>query len=185
MNGGPLHPLLARQLRRTGLDVDRLPTDLAAWQQLLGRIGRAYGDTDQERELMQRSQDLASQEMAQLHAALRAERDQLDERVRERTEALRRSEGRLQSLLSLSADWIWEQDEQLRFTYVSDGITTTGTTPSALMGRKRLHDDSFEVEPEAAATYDACIEARRAFRDFSFRRRRPDGSVRYSEITEE
>ena len=179
MNGGPLHPLLARQLRRTGLDVDRLPTDLAAWQQLLGRIGRAYGDTDQERELMQRSQDLASQEMAQLHAALRAERDQLDERVRERTEALRRSEGRLQSLLSLSADWIWEQDEQLRFTYVSDGIAATGTSPSALMGRKRLHDDSFEVEPEAAATYDACIEARRAFRDFSFRRRRPDGSVRY------
>ena len=179
MNGGPLHPLLARQLRRTGLDLDHLPADLAAWQQLLGRIGRTYADTDQERELMQRSQDLSSQEMAQLHAALRAERDQLDERVRERTEALRLSEGRLQSLLSLSADWIWEQDEQLRFTYVSDGIIATGTSPAALIGRRRLHDDSFEVEPEAAATYAACIEARRAFRDFSFRRRRPDGSVRY------
>ena len=179
MNGGPLHPLLARQLRRTGLDLDHLPADLAAWQQLLGRIGRTYADTDQERELMQRSQDLSSQEMAQLHAALRAERDQLDERVRERTEALRLSEGRLQSLLSLSADWIWEQDEQLRFTYVSDGIIATGTSPAALIGRRRLHDDSFEVEPEAATTYAACIEARRAFRDFSFRRRRPDGSVRY------
>jgi len=180
-----LHPQLARQLRRAALDFGQLPAGLAAWQQLLKRISRAYADTDQERALMQRSQELASQEMGQLHAALRAERDQLDERVRERTEALRLSEGRLQSLLSLSADWIWEQDEQLRFTYVSDGIAVTGTSPAALIGRKRLHDDSFEVEPDAAATYQACLEARRAFRDFTFRRRRPDGSVRYIQTSGE
>lgn len=41
----------------------------------------------------------------------------------------------------LSADWIWEQDEELRFTYVSDGIAAaTGTTPEALLGRQRLSD---------------------------------------------
>jgi len=50
------------------------------------------------------------------------DRDQLECRVRERTEALRLSESRLSSLLSLSGGWIWEQDGNLGFTYVSDGI---------------------------------------------------------------
>ncbi len=34
-------------------------------------------------------------------------------------EALRESEARFRSLTALSADWYWEQDENLRFTYVS------------------------------------------------------------------
>jgi diguanylate cyclase (GGDEF)-like protein/PAS domain S-box-containing protein len=176
----PLHALLKRQLQRLGLDPEGPPPDAAAWQELLERVGRAYADHDQERYLLERSQDLASQEMAQLYATVRADRDHLDARVRERTEALRLSEGRLQSLLSLSADWIWEQDEELRFTYVSDGIVgATGTTPQALLGKKRLADSSFEAAPEAVATYQACIDGRRAFRDFTFSRTRPDGSVRF------
>ncbi len=175
-----LHATLARQLKRLGLDAGLPPGDADAWQLLLQRVSRAYDDSDQERYLLNRSQDLAAQEMAQLNASLRHERDQLDARVSERTQALQTSEQRLQSLLSLSADWIWEQDAELRFTYVSEGIrTATGTTPEALLGKKRLADSSFEAAPEAVATYEACIEARRAFRDFTFRRTRPDGSVRF------
>ena len=176
----PLHPLLQRQLQRLGFGPQAAPADAAGWQQLLQRVSRAYEDHDQERYLLERSQDLASAEMAQLYATVRADRDHLEARVHERTAALQRSEGRLQSLLSLSADWIWEQDEQLRFTYVSEGIVAaTGTTPQALLGRVRLSDSSFDAAPEAVATYEACIEARRAFRDFTFRRTRPDGSTRY------
>jgi diguanylate cyclase (GGDEF)-like protein/PAS domain S-box-containing protein len=175
-----LHPQLRRQLKRLGLVPEAAPTDPAGWQQLLQRVSRAYEDHDQERYLLERSQDLSSREMAELYATVRADRDHLDARVRERTAELERSEGRLQSLLSLSADWIWEQDEELRFTYVSEGIiAATGTTPESLIGKRRLADSSFEAPPEAVATYNACIEARRAFRDFTFRRTRPDGSVRY------
>jgi diguanylate cyclase (GGDEF)-like protein/PAS domain S-box-containing protein len=173
-----VHPQLARQLRRLGLDA-QAPPDTAAWQELLRRVALVYGDNDLERYLMHRSQDLASQEMTQLYASLRQERDLLDARVRERTLALQTSEQRLQSLLSLSADWIWEQDGQLRFTYVSDGIRSTGTTPEALLGRQRLADSSFDADPEAVATYEDCLAGRRAFRDFTFSRRRADGSVRY------
>jgi PAS domain S-box-containing protein len=156
------------------------PPPAAGWQQLLAHVGRTFDDTDQERYLLTRSQDLASQEMAQLYASLRHERDQLGARVRERTQALQTSEQRLQSLLSLSADWIWEQDAELRFTYVSEGIrAATGATPESLLGQRRLGDDSFEADPEAVAVYEACIQARRAFRDFTFGRRRADGSLRY------
>ena len=175
----PLHAQLARQLRRARL-ADDAPPDAAAWRALLDRVSRTYDDNDQERYLLERSQNLASEEMAQLYAALRDERDQLEARVRERTEALTRSEGRLASLLSLSADWIWEQDEELRFTFVSEGIVAaTGTTPQALLGLRRLADDSFHADPDAVAAYQACLQARRAFRDFTFKRTRPDGSARY------
>jgi diguanylate cyclase (GGDEF)-like protein/PAS domain S-box-containing protein len=174
-----MNSLLARQLARLGLD-PAVPPDGARWAALLDRISRAYDEHDRERYLLERSQELASKEMAQLYGILRAERDHLDARVRERTEALCTSEARLQSLLSLSADWIWEQDEQLRFTYVSEGITAaTGIAPQALIGRRRLSDESFEAAPESVATYEACLEARRAFRDFTFSRRRSDGSVRF------
>jgi signal transduction histidine kinase len=83
-----LHPILKRQLRRLALDADGVPPDAKGWQALLQRVTRAYVDQDQERYLMERSQDLASKEMAQLHAVVRAERDLLDQRVRERTAAL-------------------------------------------------------------------------------------------------
>jgi diguanylate cyclase (GGDEF)-like protein/PAS domain S-box-containing protein len=185
-----LHPLLKRQLKRLraaadaapadASTADAAPPDVEGWRQLLQRVSRAYADNDQERYLLERSQDLASEEMAQLYAELRAERDQLDARVRERTEALQRSEARLQSLLSLSADWIWEQDEHLRFTYVSDSIEpSTGVAPAALLGHRRLDGPTFDTTPEARAEYEACLAARRPFRDFLFRRTRPDGSHRY------
>ena len=182
----PLHPLLLRQLRRLGLTPDGEPPAGDAWTQLLERVARAYEEHDQERHLLERSQDLASHEMGALYAALRAERDALDERVRQRTEALRVSEARLSSLLSLSADWIWEQDEDGRFTYLSDGIeSTVGIAPAALLGTRRTFGDRYDAEPEALATFEACVQDRRAFRDFGFSLLRPDGVRRWLRISGE
>ena len=119
-----MHPLLARQLRRLGIVPDAGPPLSGPWTDLLARVNRAYEEHDQERYLLERSQELASQEMSALYATVQADRDLLDNRVQERTDALRLSEARLSSLLSLSADWIWEQDEELRFSFFSDGIET-------------------------------------------------------------
>jgi diguanylate cyclase (GGDEF)-like protein/PAS domain S-box-containing protein len=182
-----LHSLLLRQLKRLGIEPSRGAPDAATWEGLLRKISRAYADHDQERYLLERSQNLASEEMAQLHEALRAERDQLEARVRERTTALQVSEARLQSLLSLSADWIWEQDEKLQFTYISDGIeAVVGVAASALIGRSSLAGiDAFDAEPEAVAAYEACIEGRRAYRDFPCRFVHPDGVTRFVIISGE
>jgi diguanylate cyclase (GGDEF)-like protein/PAS domain S-box-containing protein len=181
-----LHALLRRQLKRLNLDAAAAPPDAAGWQALLERISRAYAEHDQDRYLLERTQDLASEEMGALYATVRADRDQLDSRVRERTEALRLSEGRLASLLSLSADWIWEQDADLRFTYFSDGIeTATGIAPAQLLGRTRTSDSSFNAPAESLAAYQACIEGRRAFRDFTYALTRPDGVQRFVRISGE
>jgi diguanylate cyclase (GGDEF)-like protein/PAS domain S-box-containing protein len=181
-----LHALLRRQLKRLNLDAAAAPPDPAGWQALLERISRAYAEHDQDRYLLERTQDLASEEMGALYATVRADRDQLDSRVRERTEALRLSEGRLASLLSLSADWIWEQDADLRFTYFSDGIeTATGIAPAQLLGRTRTSDSSFNAPAESLAAYQACIEGRRAFRDFTYALTRPDGVQRFVRISGE
>jgi diguanylate cyclase (GGDEF)-like protein/PAS domain S-box-containing protein len=182
----PLHPLLVRQLRRLGLAADGDAPAADAWRELTRRVSRAYEEHDQERQLLERSQELASDEMAALYATLRAERDTLDDRVRERTEALRLSEARLSSLLSLSADWIWEQDEAQRFTYLSEGIEAAlGIAPATLLGTRRTFGERYDAEPEALATFEACIQARRAFRDFGFSLVRPDGVKRWVRISGE
>ena len=182
----PLHPLLKRQLKRLGLEVECDAPDAERWRELVRRVSRAYEEHDQERYLLERSQDLASQEMAALYATVRADRDLLDSRVRERTEALALSEGRLSSLLSLSADWIWEQDAELRFSYFSDGIeAATGIAPTWLIGKQRMSSDAFDAPAEAIVAYEACVDGRKAFRDFTYGFTRPDGVRRFIRISGE
>jgi diguanylate cyclase (GGDEF)-like protein/PAS domain S-box-containing protein len=183
--GMPLHPLLKRQLRRIGIDLAASDT-AAPWDGLLQRVSRAYEEHDLERYLLERSQDLASNEMADLYATVRADRDLLESRVHDRTEALRLSEGRLASLLTLSADWIWEQDAELRFTYISESLeVAAGFSPQVLIGRRRMSNEAFEAPAEAVAAYQAAIEAREPFRDFTYRFTRPDGVRRYLRISGE
>ena len=179
-----LHPLLARQIRRLGLEGDAAPSP--RWHALLERVSRAYAEADQERYLLERSQALASDEMMRLNAALQAERDLLESRVRERTEALRLSEGRLANLVSLSADWIWEQDAELRFTYFSEGFqSATGIDPADYIGNRRGATSRFVVDPESLAQHLAQIERHEPFRDFRYGYRRPDGELCFIRISGE
>ncbi len=75
------HPLLQRQMRRLGRDPQQPPGG-EGWLALLASVSRAYGEPDTDRYLMERSQELASQEMAELNEALRVARDQAEEMAR-------------------------------------------------------------------------------------------------------
>ena len=181
-----MHPLLARELDRCGVASSGGAPAADAWPALLERIGRAYEEHDQERRLLERSQERAAEEMAALYASLRSERDQLDRRVRERTAALQLSQARLASLLSLSAGWIWEQDAELRFSYFSEGIrAASGLEPAQLLGRRQLEGEAWEAAPEALAAYHAGVQARQPFRDFTLGLLRPDGVRRYIRVSGE
>ncbi|MDY7101135.1 MAG: EAL domain-containing protein [Actinomycetota bacterium] len=66
------HPVLARQLRRLGIDPRHPPDDPQVWAALLERVGAAYEDADAERYTLERSIEISSKEMAALHATLSA-----------------------------------------------------------------------------------------------------------------
>jgi len=66
----PLHPLLARQLKKFGVtDVQQLP-DPASWPKLLERLNRSYIESDNDRYTLERSLSLSSEEMQELHKKL-------------------------------------------------------------------------------------------------------------------
>ncbi|MCB2223162.1 MAG: PAS domain-containing sensor histidine kinase [Actinobacteria bacterium] len=67
-----MNSLLARQLRRLGLDESRPPTDARAWAGFLESIGRSYDDSDQSRYLLERSLRVSSREMRAMYDELRA-----------------------------------------------------------------------------------------------------------------
>ncbi len=65
------HRVLARQLKKLGLDPATPPQSAAAWQQFLERIDRTYHDGDQDRYLLERSLATSSREMQELYDNLR------------------------------------------------------------------------------------------------------------------
>lgn len=145
-----LHSLLARQLRKVGIDPDRAP-DAAALSALLDRVGKTYADFEQEHYLLERSQDIASREMGTLN------------------EALRTSQARLASLLSLSSDWVWEMDPAGRFSFVSDGLThRTGLPVALLSGQACTVDGPLRVSRADADRLAEQMAQLRPFHDITF-----------------
>jgi diguanylate cyclase (GGDEF)-like protein/PAS domain S-box-containing protein len=142
------HPLLLRQMRRVGFDPNDTQCGPDGVTRLLDRVSRAYGEAEQDRYRLERSQEIASNEMSELYAKLQA------------------SEARLASLLSLSSDWVWEQDATQRFTYVSANARTEVDLSALLVGKRPVHDIA-AAEPDAAQGYLDSVEQRVAFRNLT------------------
>lgn len=66
----PYHHLLLRQLKRLGIEVGKRPANAQQWLLFLDRVNRAYTEADQERYLMERSQDISSREMQELYGQI-------------------------------------------------------------------------------------------------------------------
>lgn len=66
-----LHSLLLRQLKRLGLDnAGPRPPSAEQWSSFLERVSRAYTDAEQDRYLLERSQEISSHEMQALYGRL-------------------------------------------------------------------------------------------------------------------
>jgi PAS domain S-box-containing protein len=85
--------------------------------------------------------------------------------------ALRESEARLRGMLAMSADWMWEQDENLRFVSFSSGVPRkAGVKPSASLGKTRF-ELPFEWESEDVKRRHAQdLEAHRSFDGLKLKR---------------
>jgi PAS domain S-box-containing protein len=97
--------------------------------------------------------------------------------------ALRENERRFRDFAAAASDWYWEQDENLRFTFMSAQNTKfTGMLPDAHIGKTRRETNPLGPTEEEWQGHDATLQARKPFRNFRFHRVRPDGSVRHISI---
>ncbi|HEX9182290.1 MAG TPA: PAS domain S-box protein, partial [Burkholderiales bacterium] len=94
--------------------------------------------------------------------------------------ALRRSEARFRSLAQLTSDWYWEQDENLRLTYVSTGFgKSADTDPAAVLGKQRWEFEGIMPVSGSWEEHRRVLETRQPFRDFEQVRSNPDGTRAY------
>jgi PAS domain S-box-containing protein len=116
-----MHPLLTRQLKRLGLDNTSAPPAPEIWQQLLERVSRSYLESDQGRELLERSIALSASEMQALNEQLRRtsesrlteERDKLQTVLRSMGDGLCVVDGNWDIvLLNPEAERLWGLGEQ-------------------------------------------------------------------------
>jgi diguanylate cyclase (GGDEF)-like protein/PAS domain S-box-containing protein len=94
--------------------------------------------------------------------------------------ALRQSEARFRSLTELSSDWYWEQDEELRLTYISPGFARrAGVDPARLLGKHRWDFEGIMPVSGSWEEHRKVLAARLPFRDFEQVRANADGSRTY------
>lgn len=100
-----MHKLLKRQLKKTGVTVD---------EKFLEHVNQAYEDADEDRAMLERSLDLASQEMRELY-------EQLETASKKE---IKKSKDRYDALVYELRDhyFFYAYDASFKFTYLSDSI---------------------------------------------------------------
>ena len=130
------------------------------------------------------ARDRAERDNLRLIDRLREAGATLEGRVALRTRELSESEAKFRSLLSLLTDWYWEQDENLRFSYVSDGYERqTGLKASDSIGKTRFDLPNVFESDEQRRRHEADVAARRPYRDLRLRRRTPEGELRFVSVS--
>lgn len=98
-----LHTLLNRQLKKTGLTQNESP-DQNKWLEFLDKVNKAYVESDQERYLLERSLQISSDEMIEVH------------------EELRKSESRYALAAQGANDGLWDWDVATNKVYYSERL---------------------------------------------------------------
>ncbi len=121
--------------------------------------------------------------------ALRTRQLQRELKERRRVEmALRESEARFRDVTEAASDWIWEMDDNLRFTYLSERFyALTGIAPHYVLGRTRweLAGVDSTADPQKWRRHRELLEKHLPFRDFIYQTRLSgsQGEGRYLKIS--
>jgi PAS domain S-box-containing protein len=87
-------------------------------------------------------------------------------------------ERRFRDFAEVAADWFWEQDENLRFTWFSASHRhPSDPWPQDHVGKTWRQGGPLGVTEEQMSRHELDLCARRPFRDFRYRRLADDGSV--------
>ncbi|HET7201349.1 MAG TPA: GAF domain-containing protein, partial [Burkholderiales bacterium] len=100
-------------------------------------------------------------------------------------EALRLAEERFESLIGLSSDWYWEQDDSYRFTVVTGShLEASGVDAKRVLGTTRWDNDAVPVGDGGSwEKHKAVLKARRPFSDFVYKRLAANGEVHYFSVS--
>jgi len=121
----------------------------------------------------------AQQRQAKLIADLREQQT----RGEAAAQRLRASEQRFRDLTEASCDFYWEQDADLRFTFLSaSSLRMLGLEPAALIGQTWRATLPLGMSEEAMRAHDADLQAQRPFRDLRFHRVDTEGRLHYLSI---
>ncbi len=95
--------------------------------------------------------------------------------------ALADSEERFRDFASLGADWFWESDERLKFSYLSEGVEETfGHRVEDVLGKSRqeIFEGKEELDSPKWRSHADQLSRREAFTNFEMVWTRPDGEKR-------
>ncbi|MCV2352229.1 PAS domain S-box protein [Paucibacter sp. Y2R2-4] len=117
---------------------------------------------------------------------LQAQNLALSKEVQQRAQSqneLQAAQTRFRSLAEISADWVWEQDEHLRFSFISRLADEHGEhDPQRLLGRYRW--DSPNLSPDIDwDSHRALLARHEAFRDFEYSHLDDAGQFRFVSIS--
>lgn len=173
----PLNHLLVRQISQLGASPSTPPAS-EGWQNMLEQVSTTYDARDSERELTERSMEVAAREMQTLYEMLSQERDSLENRVLERTTELVSSEARFRALTSLSSDWFWEQDDQFRITMLtSSSGNRMGLNEATMLGLAFWEIENIELIDGSWQEYRLKFERREGFSGLTCRYTTEDASI--------
>ena len=111
---------------------------------------------------------------AELHS-LTQSFDTMVEKITSTNQALSHSQRRFQDFAETAADWFWEMDASLRFTYLSERFqAVSGVPPEQLIGRTLREIYAHVDDLSGWEDNFRLFELRQAFKDVEFPWRRPD-----------
>jgi diguanylate cyclase (GGDEF)-like protein/PAS domain S-box-containing protein len=90
-------------------------------------------------------------------------------RAAELIDSLRESEGRFRDVVESTGDWVWEMDENLRFSYVSPRLfEINSVAPEDVIGKTRREFSGVDTPDENWRKHFEDLEAHRPFQGFSY-----------------
>ena len=94
------------------------------------------------------------------------------------------NEERSRDMAEVASDWLWEMDENLRFSYFSERFgPVTGVDPVHVLGKTRAEAGKGDTGDKKWRDHLADLEAHRPFRDFRYEFYAPDGRTLHLRIS--
>jgi PAS domain S-box-containing protein len=98
--------------------------------------------------------------------------------------ALAWSEQRFRDVAESAGDWIWEMNEELHFTYLSQRFFEVFlVAPDVIIGKSRAEFAVKNGPDQIWQDHEATLEARLPFRDFTYSATTADGRIRHVKIS--